>query len=203
MVCQPIRKDEATTMNSDTRFKLGVALLVLGLILPFSTFLVAGTEWPGAVKTVVNGILMLAFEILIFPAIALMGKENFDRVVGRLMGVPQGYTHMPRLLHASKYSGLLKMLKPAGSVSRSRYTIGLVLLLLPILLSWIISYVPSWLPEGNAGRVWINLGLDLIVVTSLFVLGGDFWDKLRALFYYDAKAIFPASAGSEVTRSSA
>ena len=171
-------------MNAETRLKLGVALLAIGLIMPFGTFLVAGTDWPATVKTVVSGILVLGFEILMFPAIALMGKENFDRIVTRI-------------------KGLWKMLKPAGNVSRSRYTIGLLLLVVPIFLSWIISYVPSWLPGGNAARLWINLGLDLIVVTSLFVLGGDFWDKLRALFRHDAKAIFPASAGGEVTRLSA
>jgi hypothetical protein len=30
-------------------------------------------------------------------------------------------------------------------------------------------------------------------LASLFVLGGDFWDKLRALFLYQARAIFPAA----------
>ena len=159
-------------MNANTRLKLGVALLVIGLIMPFGAFLVAGTAWPAAVKTVVSGILVLGFEILMFPAIALMGKENFDRIVARVMG-------------------LLKMLKPAGDVSRSRYTIGLVLLVVPILLSWITSYIPSWLPEEKGVRLCINLGADLVVVASLFVLGGDFWNKLRALFRYDAKAVFP------------
>lgn len=165
-------------MNAKTRLKLGVALLVIGLIMPFGTFFVTGTEWPAAVKAVVSGILVLGFEILMFPAIALMGKENFDRIVVRAKGV-------------------LKMLKPAGNVSRSRYAIGLVLLVVPILLSWIISYIPSWLPEEKALRLSINLGLDLVLVISLFVLGGDFWDKLRGLFRYDAKVILPAPAGGE------
>ena len=31
-------------------------------------------------------------------------------------------------------------------------------------------------------------------IASLFVLGGDFWDKLRALFVRDAKAVFPEKA---------
>ena len=172
------------SINPKTRLKLGVALLVIGLITPFGAFLVAGTNWPPGVKTVVSGILVLGFEILMFPAIALMGKENFDRIVGRV-------------------KSLLKMLKPAGNVSRSRYTVGLMLLVVPILLSWIISYFPSWIPGGNASRLWVNLGLDLTVAASLFVLGGDFWDKLRALFHHDAKVIFSASAGGEAKTVSA
>jgi hypothetical protein len=168
-------------MNAATRLKLGIALLVLGLVMPAGTFFVAGTQWPVAVKTVVSGILLFGLEIMIFPAVALMGKENFERIVNWVKGV-------------------LKMLKPAGHVSRTRYTIGLVLLLGPTLFAWITSYIPSWLPAETLVRVWINLGLDLIVAASLFVLGGDFWDKLRALFRYDAKVMFPPRAEAEVTK---
>ncbi len=35
-------------MNANTRLKLGIALLILGLLMPFGTFLVAGTDWPVA-----------------------------------------------------------------------------------------------------------------------------------------------------------
>ena len=159
-------------MNADTRLKLGIALLVLGLVMPFGTFLVAGTDWPIAVKTAASGILVFGLEIMMFPAIALMGKENFERIVSWVKGV-------------------FKMLKPAGDVGRTRYRIGLVLLVVPLLFAWITSYVPSWLPERSYTRLWINVSLDLTIATSLFVLGGDFWDKLRAIFHYDARVIFP------------
>jgi hypothetical protein len=56
--------------------------------------------------------------------------------------------------------------------------------------AWIASYAPSWLPEDYVLRVWVNLGLDAITLASLFVLGGDFWDKVRALFLHDARAAF-------------
>ena len=35
---------------------------------------------------------------------------------------------------------------------------------------------------------------DLVLFLSVFVLGGDFWDKLRSLFVYDARAQFPETA---------
>jgi hypothetical protein len=60
------------------------------------------------------------------------------------------------------------------------------------LYAWIASYAPSWLPENYALRVGVNLGLDLVTLASLFVLGGDFWDKVRALFVHDARALFPS-----------
>jgi hypothetical protein len=58
--------------------------------------------------------------------------------------------------------------------------------------AWIASYAPSWPPEDYVLRVWANLGLDLVTLASLFVLGRDFWDKVRALFLPDACVILPS-----------
>jgi hypothetical protein len=160
-------------MSADTRLKLGIALLILGLVMPAGTLLVAGTDWPIAVKTMVSGVLLLGLEIMLIPAVALMGKDNFDRIRNGVMR-------------------FLRKLKPAGSVGRTRYAVGLALFVSPMLFAWIASYVPSWLPADYVVRVWINLGLDLVTVASLFVLGGEFWDKLRALFLYDARVVLPS-----------
>jgi len=161
-------------MSAQTRLKLGMALLLLGLVMPAGTVFVAATNWPGGLKAIVSGILLLGLEITAIPAVALMGKDNFDRIVG-------------------KVKDALKTLKPAGQVGRTRYAIGLVLFVGPLLFAWIASYLPSWLPHESAVRLCVNLGLDVLVVTSLFVLGGDFWDKLQALFLYDARVVFPPS----------
>src|SRR5262245_19877631 len=131
-------------MNANTRLKLGIGLLVLGLIMPVGTFFVVATDWPSGVKTVVSGILLAGLEIMAIPAAALMGKENFERIV-----------------NAAK--GFLKTMKPAGNVGRTRYTIGLVLLIGPLLLAWIAAYLPaSWLPADYAVRVWSLDALTLI-----------------------------------------
>ena len=34
------------------------------------------------------------------------------------------------------------------------------------------------------------IGGDILLVTSLFVLGGNFWDKIRSLFIYGAAVRF-------------
>jgi hypothetical protein len=67
-------------MSANTRLKLGVALLILGLVMPAGTLLVAITDWPVAVKTVASSILLFGFEVMLIPAVALMGKDNFDRI---------------------------------------------------------------------------------------------------------------------------
>jgi hypothetical protein len=160
-------------MSADTRLKLGVALLILGLVMPVGTLAVVATEWPAPVKTVVSGILLFGFEIMLIPAVALMGKDNFDRIWAGAMRV-------------------LKTLKPAGDVSKTRYKLGLYMLVGPTLYAWIASYAPSWLPEDYVLRVWVNVGLDVVTLASLFVLGGDFWDKVRALFLHDARVVVPS-----------
>jgi hypothetical protein len=168
-----VAKQRRVEMSASTRLKLGAALLILGLVMPAGTLLVAATDWPIAVKTVVSGILLFGFEIVLIPAVALMGKDNFERIWAGAM----------RLLTA---------LKPAGNVGRTRYKWGLYMLVGPTLYAWIASYVPSWLPEDYVLRILVNVGLDFITLASLFVLGGDFWDKVRALFLHDARVVLPS-----------
>jgi hypothetical protein len=52
----------------------------------------------------------------------------------------------------------------------------------------------DWLPGFAEHRILIALAFDFIFVCSFFVLGGDFWDKLRALFVHKAKTSFPEPA---------
>jgi hypothetical protein len=164
-------------MSADTRLKLGIALLILGLVMPVGTLFIVGTDWTAGAKAVISGTLVFAPEVMTVAAVGLMGKENFDRIV-------------------EPVKSALKSLKPAGNVSRVRHAVGLLLFVGSILFAWIASYVPSLMPEEYLLRVAVNLGLDLIFGASLFVLGGDFWDKLRALFLHEARAVFPPAAST-------
>ena len=137
-------------MSPETRLKLGVALLIVGLIMPAGTLAVAATDWPIAVKTVLSSILLFGFEIMIIPAVALMGKDNFNRIWAGAMR-------------------FLKTLKPAGGVSKRRYTIGLYMLVVPILYAWMASYVPSWLPENYVMQFVVD---DAVLKGDLDLLSG-------------------------------
>lgn len=66
-----------------------------------------------------------------------------------------------------------------------------------MLVGYVAAYIPSVFPADYSSRLWINTGLDFMVLAGLVVLGGDFWDKLRALFVWDARAVFPSPPGSE------
>ena len=63
---------------------------------------------------------------------------------------------------------------------------------LPLLVAWLAPYLGHHLPGYGAHRlVWAIAG-DLVFVASFFVLGGEFWDKLRGLFVHGARAVFPS-----------
>ena len=159
-------------MSVNTRFYLGIILLVMGLIMPFGMVFVAKADLPIAVKTAISGILFFGFEIMAVPAVAVMGKENFDRIMSRV-------------------KGWLGSLKPAGNIGKVRHCVGIAMFLLPIIPTYIMGYAPQWLPDNSPWRLWVSIASDAVFFVSLFVLGGDFWDKLRSLFIREARAVFP------------
>jgi hypothetical protein len=68
-----------------------------------------------------------------------------------------------------------------------RYFIGLIMFILPLLFGWIEPYCGHLIPGYAAHQIWFGVGGDLMFVSSFLVLGGEFWDKIRALFTYDTE----------------
>ena len=159
-------------MSVRTRFYIGVTLLVIGLIMPVGVAFLIRTDLPNVIKATISGIMVFGFEAMAIPAIAVMGKENFNRIV-------------------SMAKGWVGNLKPAGNIGRVRHWIGRAMFLLPVIPTYIMGYAPQWLPDNSPWRLWINIASDIVFLASLFVLGGDFWDKLRSLFIREARAVFP------------
>ncbi|MFC1581250.1 transporter suffix domain-containing protein [Thermodesulfobacteriota bacterium] len=155
------------------RFPLGVALFIIGwctpLLIPLVTASGLSTGW----KTIISGALAVGIpEVFSIAAIAIMGKEGFAYLKARVFG-------------------FLKKHGPPDRVGRTRYHIGLVMFVLPLLFGWLGPYVTYRIPEYETFRFWISLAGDVMFVSSLFVLGGDFWDKVRALFIHGARAQLP------------
>ncbi|MCK9376098.1 MAG: hypothetical protein M0P73_08115 [Syntrophobacterales bacterium] len=159
-------------MRHKLRFYLGLVCFGLSLILPLFGILVAWLPQSLAAKAAIIGLLTVGGpEVLGLLAVICLGKENL-------------------LYLKDKLFAWLKRLRPPSPVSRTRYRVGLVMFLLPLIPTYIMAYLPQWLPDHAAPRLYVNLAADFIFLASLFVLGGDFWDKLRALFLYDARAEF-------------
>jgi len=153
----------------------GGAVFVLGVLSPLLVPLVATSDLPTEWKTVLSGLLLLGIpELFMLAAAAILGRSGFDYLIGKI-------------------SGFLKDYAPPDTVSRTRYRIGLAMFLLPLIFAWLTPYVLPVLPDFEAHRIAYGVSGDLLLLASFFVLGGDFWDKLRALFVRDAKAHFPDS----------
>ena len=156
------------------RLPLGVALFVLSIVLPLAGVpLVASLGLSVGITGTVSGALLVGAEVLGVVAIAVMGKSGYVYIKNRVFG-------------------FLKQVGPPMEVSRRRYTLGLVMFCVPILFSWVSPYASGWIPGVTTHPLHFALGGDFLLLTSLFILGGDFWDKVRALFVRDAKAQFPS-----------
>ena len=168
-------KNEADTQeqpHTGWRFKLGTALLGLSVILPLAGIpLVTALNLSAGVTTSVSAVLLVSAEVMGVVAIAVMGKSGFALIKNRVFG-------------------FLRQYGPPKTVSRGRYKVGLVMFVIPILVGWISVYIIDYLPFLKNNPIPFAIAGDLIFSTSFFVLGGDFWDKVRSLFVYNAKADF-------------
>jgi hypothetical protein len=161
-----------TEPPSGWRFPIGLSILILGFISPVFIPLVTASGLSTAWKTAISGLLAAGIpEVFSIVAIAVMGRSGFNYIKARIFA-------------------FLKKYAPPDRVTRTRYRIGLVMFFLPVFFGWLVPYAPHLVPGYEAQRFIVNLAGDLMLVASLFVLGGDFWDKVRALFIYNSQAQF-------------
>ena len=160
------------------RFRLGLTTLIVGwlspLLIPLVTRTALATEW----KTIISGLLAVGIpEVFTVVAIAIMGKSGYNLIKERIFR-------------------FFKKHGPPDRVSLTRYRIGLAMFVLPIVFGWLGPYGAHQIPGYEAYRFTVNVIGDVMLISSLFVLGGDFWDKVRALFIYEAKSHIPGQKSS-------
>jgi hypothetical protein len=131
--------------------------------------LVLASDWTAASKSIVSGVLAFGLpELLMLLAVAIMGKE--------------GYAYIK-----SKVSKYLRRFAPPDEVGPLRYRIGLLLLGIPFVFGILQPYLIYNFEFFKSFPLWVHATLDMTLIIAFFVLGGDFWDKFRALFQHRAK----------------
>ena len=166
-------KTEKTKLPSKRKLLIAGIIFIVGFLSPLLIPIVTSSELSTGWKATLSGLLALGIpELFMIIAAAVAGKEGFSYI-------------------KSKIFGFFKKYGPPDTVSKTRYRIGLVLFIIPILAGWLVPYFSHLIPSYEENRIIINIIGDVILITSLVVLGGDFWDKMRSLFIYGAKAIFP------------
>ena len=167
-----MHKTQITSL-SKKRLILGGTVFIGGFLSPLLIPLVVNSELGNAWKSLLSGILLVGLpEILMLVSVAILGADGY------------------RFLKAKLWA-MLKKTAPSAKVSRSRYLFGLALFILPLIYAWLEPYIVDLNPWLQNNHRIFNVTGDLLFVTSLYILGGNFWDKLRALFQYNAKAQFP------------
>ncbi len=165
---------------SRQRLIAGAVIFVTGQLAPLTIPLVASSSLPVTWKTGLSGLLMLGVpEIAILLSIVVLGKPGFDALKSRLFG------------------SLKDKLFP-DTVSRRRYYLGLALFLVPVLVGWLSPYLYETVPDLSQRRLTVAVLGDALLILGVCLMGGQFWDKLRALFVYDAQVSF-SSAADQIT----
>lgn len=169
--------DASTSGLPVWRFRLGVASFIAAFAIHLVT---VAAVFAGAGPATIAAITAVNFalnKVLLIATVALLGREGFTFLKDAVFGAVR------RSIRAEE-------------IGPVRYGIGLVLFVLPLVLAWIAPYVAEIAP--GFGRDSIRDGIigDVLLIVSLVVLGGGFWDKLRALFTRRAVAVFPSAAAS-------
>jgi hypothetical protein len=152
------------------RFKLGILIFVLAFAVWLLVPLAAGFGASTARIAALSGVIFVANKILLVICVAVMGKAGFQQL-------------------KTAAFGYARSLSSAETVGPTRYAIGLVMFCLPLLTAMLDPYIdllwPDLMPNAWQFR---TLG-DLMLLVSFFVLGGDFWNKIQALFVRTARVV--------------
>jgi len=151
-----------------TRLVVGAIVFITGFLAPLLIPLVTRSELSVAWKTTLSGLLMAGIpELFMVITVGILGKEGYQYLKGKVMA-------------------FLKKHGPPQKVSRTRYKIGLVMFAIPLLLGLLFPYLKHHFFALEAIESYVHIGGDVLLFLSLFVLGGEFWDKIRALFTYSS-----------------
>ena len=155
---------------------IAIALIATSLGAPALIPLFTASGLSTEIKTLISGLLVFGIpQLLMVAAVALVGKSGFAYIKRQALGK-------------------LMKLAPAQEVSKMRYYVGLLMFFLPFAIAFLSPYVEQWVPADVIdSQLAVGLLGDIVFLASLFVLGGDFWDKLKALFIPAAKVRFPVS----------
>lgn len=160
------------------RLKVGGTLFVMALVpwallLPLP-FYAASFATVGTLVAV--GVILK--KVIFVSAIAVLGERGFEILCRKL----------------------LHKLTPPAQVGPLRHRIGVVMFCLPFVQGIFQTYASHFAPQLLFQRLWVDLAADIMLLVSVFVLGGNFWEKLRALFSREARAVFPQESPAPAAR---
>ena len=159
------------------RYKCGIALFCLMIVMMLMIPVAAMSGMPPARVAAVTGAIFVGNKIILILTIAVMGKSGFQEL-------------------KRSFGGYLPSLKSDEIVSPTRHAVGLVMFCLPIISAMFEPYIDKIWPGLRPNRWEFQLMGDIMLIVSIFVLGGNFWGKIRALFVRTARVENPVAIGA-------
>jgi hypothetical protein len=150
---------------------VAVGLFLTAIACPILGTAILSSNAPAPWKAAAGLLFFPIPEVFDVSAIAILGKPGWEWLKAKLFGA-------------------LRRAAPPDQVGPTRYRIGLAMFVLPLLMGWLGPYLSGQFPDVAGSRLFHAAG-DLVFLSSFAVLGGDFWDKVRALFVHGARAVFP------------
>ena len=151
------------------RLYWGIGIYVTGQLMPLCIPLITSSALSESLKASLSALVFFGLSPLFgFSAIAILGRDGFNFLKARLFAFFKLHAHV-------------------GSVGKARYYTGLALLAIPLLLAWLTPYLSRLLPMFEQHEIAVAVTGDIILIVSLLVLGGDFWEKLRGLCIHQPK----------------
>ncbi len=157
---------------------LGIVIFVLHLILPvLALILVPLFGLPESVTAILIGLSVVGGpDVLLIASIAMLGKDGVTELMNR-------------------FGSVVKRITKWDAVTRTRYTVGLwvgaVALVLPtvILFFWHdsiadISGAPGW-------GFWVLLASTFAFIGAVISMGAPLWSRIEAIVTWDAQIILP------------
>jgi hypothetical protein len=157
---------------------LGVTIFVLHLLLPvLALVLVPLLGLPGSVNAILFGFSVVGGpDLLLIASIAMLGKDG----VAELM---------------SRFGAPFKRITRWDSVTKTRYTVGLWVAAIGLVLPTIVLFYwnESIVDIGGAPGwgFWVLLASTFAFIGAVISMGAPLWSRIEAVVTWDAEIILP------------
>ena len=148
--------------NKSIKYKIGMGFIILGVSSPIIGFVIPFLNLSDEITTTLVTFFMVAGpEVFLIIGGALAGKEAMGAIKGRLF----------------QYAG------------KTRYQLGLYLFIASTLANWLFSYIDIIGAHGLSidSQLILTLCFDIVSIISIFVMGPEFFDKLKRLVTWEGQ----------------
>lgn len=156
----------------------GFTLFVLHLVLPVIALIVVPIfGFPEGVNAILIGLSMVgAPDVLLIAAIAMLGKEGVADLLAR-------------------FGSVIKRLTKWDAVTRTRYTVGLWVAAISMVVPTVILFFwhDSIADIGGAPGwgFWVLLASTFAFIGAVIAMGAPLWSRIEAIVTWDATITLP------------